>query len=132
MRNRIPKMANDLRRFVEAYRYGEWIGYVTQGFDFKNFLNGLGWFSRSGCKGCLNSGGMPNCEVRTCCKGKSLSNCYFCEDFSKCAKLAYQKETYKIEENYTRIKQVGYEQWLKEQELKSKDNFDNIRYLEKK
>ena len=50
----------------------------------------------------------------------------------KCAKLAYQKETYKIEENYVRIKQIGYKQWLKEQESKSKENFDNIQYLEKK
>ena len=74
---------------------------------------------------------MPNCEVRNCCRGKGFDNCYFCKDFLKCAKLAYQKETYKIEENYARIKQVGYERLLKGQESKSKENFDNIHYLEK-
>lgn len=132
MQTRIPQMASELQRFVEAYRYGEWIGYITQDFDFKNFLKGLGWFAHSGCKGCLNGGGMPNCEVRDCCKGKGLDNCYFCEEFLKCAKLAYQKETYKIEENYFKIKQSGYEQWLKEQKLKSNKSFDNIHYLEKK
>jgi len=75
---------------------------------------------------------MPNCEVRNCCKGKGFDNCYFCEDFPKCTKLAYQKATYKIEENHKRIRQIGYEQWLKEQKLKSKENFDNIHFLEKK
>jgi len=132
MQARIPKMARDLQRFVEAYRYGEWIGYVTQDFDFRTFLKGLGWFANSGCNGCLKGGGMPNCEVRNCCKEKGLGNCYSCEDFLKCTKLAYQKETYKIEENFRRIKQIGYGQWLKDQVLKSKEGFDNIHLLEKK
>jgi len=75
---------------------------------------------------------MPTCEVRTCCKGKDLRNCYSCEDFTKCKKLEYQKETYKIQESYERIKQIGYENWLKEQEEKAKEGFDNIHFLERK
>jgi hypothetical protein len=124
-------MAGELKRFVEAYRYGEWIAYITQDFDFQNLMKGLGWFASSGCKGCLEGGGMPNCEIRNCCKEKSLKNCYFCKDFTACEKLGYQRETYKIGENYERIRQVGYENWLKEQEEKMKENFDNIHFLEK-
>lgn len=75
---------------------------------------------------------MPACEVRTCCKGKEFENCYFCEDFQKCEKLRYQKETYRIERNRARIESVGYEKWLKEQEEKRKRGFDNIVFLEKK
>jgi hypothetical protein len=127
-----PKMAKELKKFVEAYRYEEWIAYVTQAFDFKNFMRGLEWFVNSGCGGCLQSGGMPNCEVRNCCIEKSLKNCYFCKDFLKCKKLAYQKETYRISENYDRIKRIGYEKWLKEQEEKLREDFDNIYFLEKK
>lgn len=130
MQARIPEMAEELRRFVEAYRYGEWIEFMTQDFDFQNLMMGLKWFASSGCKGCLQGGGMPNCEIRKCCLEKGLKNCYFCQDFLECVKIGYQKETYRIEENYRRIRQIGYGKWLKEQEEKLKENFDNIQFLE--
>jgi hypothetical protein len=131
MQKRIPNMAKELKRFVEAYGYGEWIGYVTKDFEFENFMKGLNWFANSSCVGCLREGGMPKCEVRSCCKEKGLKNCYFCEDFLECEKIGYQKETYGINENYDRIKRIGYEKWVKEQEEKLKEDFDNIHYLEK-
>jgi hypothetical protein len=132
MRSKIPDMAEELRRFVQAYRYGEWINYITQDFEFGNFIKGLNWFANSHCKGCLQGGGMPACEVRTCCKEKDLKNCYFCGDFSSCEKLGYQKATYKINESYDRISQIGYENWLKEQNEKASKGFDNIHFLEGK
>lgn len=132
MRSRISGMAKELQRFVGAYRYGEWIAHVTQEFDFHNLMKGLNWFANSGCRGCLEGGGMPNCAVRNCCKEKKLQNCYSCQDFLKCEKLAYQRQTYRIEESYQRIKQVGYERWLKEQEEKAREGFDNIHFLERK
>jgi hypothetical protein len=132
MRSRIPDMAEELRRFVQAYRYGEWVQYITQDFEFGNFMKGLNWFANSSCKGCLQGGGMPACEVRTCCKGKGLKNCYFCGDFTGCEKLGYQKATYKINESYARISQIGYENWLKEQNEKASKGFDNIHFFEEK
>jgi hypothetical protein len=125
-------MAKELKRFVEAYRYGEWIGYATQDFEFGNFMKGLDWFSKWSCNKCLQGGGMPNCEIRNCCKQKGLSNCYFCKDFPKCEKLGYQRETYRINENYREIERVGYKNWLKEQKRKAKAGFDNIGFLEKR
>jgi len=132
MQKHIPKMAEELKRFVNAYGYGEWIEHITQDFNFQNFMRGLEWFANSVCGGCIQGGGMPNCEIRNCCREKGLKNCYFCKGFLKCEKLAYQKEAYKINENYERIRQVGYENWLGEQEEKSKLGFDNILFLEKK
>jgi len=132
MQARVPRMARELERFVQAYKYGEWIGFVTQSFEFKNFVEGLNWFANSGCRGCFQGGGMPNCEVRNCCKKKGLKNCYSCSDFQECKKLDYQKETYRISENLVRINQIGYESWLREQEEKLKMGFDNIDFLEKK
>jgi hypothetical protein len=75
---------------------------------------------------------MPNCEVRTCCREKGLRNCYFCQNFEKCKKLGYQKTTYKIKDNYARIKRIGYQNWLKEQDEKARKGFDNIHFLEQK
>jgi len=63
---------------------------------------------------------------------KKLQNCYFCQEFSRCKKLNYQKETYQVEKHFETIKQKGYENWLTEQEKKTRENFDNIEYLEKR
>jgi hypothetical protein len=41
MHERIPEKARDLRRFIEAYRYGDWIGHVTRDFDYPNLIKGL-------------------------------------------------------------------------------------------
>jgi len=132
MQARIPEMAVELKRFIEAYGYGEWIQTITRDFDFNNLMKGLNWFANSSCPSCLKGGGMPRCEVKVCCLQKKLKNCYFCEEFSRCAKLSYQKETYRVEKHYGRIRQIGYESWLGEQEEKIKENFDNIEYLEKR
>jgi hypothetical protein len=125
-------MAEELKRFVQAYKYGDWIQHITQDFEFGNFMKGLNWCANSGCNGCLQGGGMPNCEIRTCCKEKDLRNCYFCRDFEECEKLGYQKATYKINDSYIRINQIGYENWLKEQKEKASKGFDNIHFLEQK
>lgn len=125
-------MAEELKRFVRAYKYGDWIQHATQDFEFGNFMKGLNWFANSGCNGCLQGGGMPNCEIRTCCKNKGLKNCYFCGDFAKCEKLGYQKATYGINESHDRIGQIGYKDWLKEQKEKASQGFDNIYFLEEK
>ena len=130
MRERIPRMAFELRRFVDAYGYSQWIRNVTSDFDFDNFFAGLKWFARSGCVGCLRGGGMPNCEVRDCCSHKDLQNCYSCEEFASCDKTHYQKQTYRISDRYAQIVRIGYANWVQEQKRKTKSGFDNIEYLE--
>ncbi|UCD96691.1 MAG: DUF3795 domain-containing protein [Candidatus Bathyarchaeota archaeon] len=132
MRTRIPEIAGNLKRFIDAYGYAEWVSNITQDFSFDELMRGLNWFITSGCPGCLKGGGMPRCEVRACCQRKRLENCYFCEDFSSCDKLSYQKETYNIEENYDNIKRTSYASWLKKEEKKTDENFDNIEYLERR
>ena len=131
MSTRIPEMAAELMRYITAYGYREWIHNVTREFEFNNLLKGLEWFANSSCQGCKGAGGMPGCEVRVCCSGKKLANCYFCDIFPLCEKLNYQKETYHLEEHFEKIKRLGYDIWLREQEKKIEENFDNIAYLEK-
>ncbi len=41
MRERIPRMAIEMKRFIDAYRYAEWIDNVSSSFDFGNFAVGL-------------------------------------------------------------------------------------------
>jgi hypothetical protein len=132
MQMRIPGIAKELKRFVDAYGYADWIGHVAPDLDFQSFIKGVDWFAGSGCPGCLHGGGMPVCEVRNCCKGKGFNNCFSCKEFAKCERLQYQKETYRVDDSYARIKHVGYDGWLKEQEQKTKEGFDNTHFLEKK
>ncbi len=132
MSMRIPRMAEELKRLIVAYRYGDWIGNVAGGFDFDEMMKGLEWFTGSGCGGCLEGGGMPRCDVRECCAEKGLENCYFCEDFRGCEKLNHQKETYEVGEHFEKIRRLGYENWVREQEKKIADGFDNIEHLERR
>lgn len=132
MQKRIPEKARDLRRFIEAYRYSDWIEHMTRDFDYPNLIKGLQWFTNSACRGCGAGGGMPSCEVRECCRKKGYENCYSCGDFSSCRKLGYQKETYKIDHEYQQIRKIGYEKWRKMQEEKARVGFDNIVLLERK
>jgi len=132
MQKHIPEMAKNLKRLIDAYGYAEWIHNITRDFNFDDLMKGLSWFANSGCPGCLEGGGMPLCEVRVCCLQRKLKNCYFCDEFASCQKLSYQKETYNIGGNYESIREIGYINWLKEQERKTGENFDNIEYLEKR
>jgi len=125
-------MAAEMKRYVDAYGYSEWIGNVSSGFDFQNFEAGLKWFASSNCAGCSTGGGMPRCPIRDCCSEKELKNCYSCPQFGSCDKNHYQKQTYRIGDHYAQIAQRGYAKWLVEQKRKSKSGFDNIGYLEKK
>lgn len=129
MQKRIPRMATEMNRFVDAYGYSQWIRNVTSDFDFDNFLVGLKWFASSGCAGCSRGGGMPKCEVRDCCSQKKLQDCYRCPQFTSCNKNLYQKQTYRIGDQYARIAQTGYSKWLQEQRRKTRNGFDNIEYL---
>jgi hypothetical protein len=132
MRERIPKMAIELKTFVDAYGYSEWIENVNSGFDFQSFIAGLKWFASSNCVGCSKGGGMPKCSIRDCCSEKNLRNCYFCPRFVSCGKNQYQKLTYRIGDHYAQIARIGYGKWLAEQKRRDKSGFDNIEYLEKK
>ena len=132
MQTRIPDMAKNLKRFIDAYGYVEWIHNITQAFNIDDLLKGLTWFSTSHCLGCLRDGGMPQCDVRACCQSKNLNNCYFCNDFPSCEKLSYQKNTYKVDKDYANIQHIGYTNWLKTQAKKTTKNFDNINYLEER
>jgi hypothetical protein len=87
----IPKMAEELKRFVQAHGYGEWIEHVTQDFDFENLMKGLEWFANSGCLGCIQGGGMPNCKVRNYCIEKGLEKLLFLRRFSKVRKTQLSK-----------------------------------------
>ncbi len=96
------------------------------------YCGGCPSYKKGTCYGCASQNKTQkriskwNCKIRKCCLEKNkLTFCYECKDFP-CKIRKYldtrYKNKYKIDliENSLKIKEIGLEQWLKEQEKKYK------------
>jgi hypothetical protein len=128
---RVKYAAGELKRLIDTTRYG-WMEEVVKSFRFSEFRKGLEWFSQAQCSGCLNGGGAP-CENRKCVAGKGLRSCLLCDDYLTCANTRYQRETYPfVVDNYRRVKEVGFEKHLEEEEERARAGVDLMGHLERK
>jgi hypothetical protein len=128
---RVRFTAGELKRLVDTVRYG-WVEDVVKSFSFIEFRKGLEWFSQAQCRGCLAGDGAP-CENRSCASEKGLKSCLLCESYLKCPKTAYQREWYPfVTENYERVKRVGFETYLREEEERARAGVDLMGHLERR
>ena len=128
---RVSFMAMELKRLIDSTRYG-WVKDVVKSFDFDEFRKGLEWFSDSQCPKCLNSGGAP-CQNRKCAPAKGLKSCLQCDDFPSCQNTVYQRETYPfVIDNFHRVKAIGFEKHLEEEEERAKAGASLMSHLERK
>jgi hypothetical protein len=128
---RVKFMAGELKRLVDTVRY-EWVGYVVKSFSFEEFRKGLEWFSDAQCPTCLKGGGAP-CENRKCASAKKLQSCLLCDDYLKCKNTDYQREWYPfVVENYDRVRQVGFEKYLDEEEQRAQAGVDLMGHLDRR
>lgn len=110
---------------------------IAKFFDFAQFMKGLQWLSaqQAVCKGCASEvvpssslllpGRNPDCKIRSCCFGKGFRFCHECSDFA-CKELVKLKEHYPCcLRNLERLREVGIEKWLEEQQLKVKTGLTN-------
>jgi hypothetical protein len=124
-------MAGELKRLVDTVRYN-WVKDVVKSFDFDEFRKGLEWFSAAQCPMCLNGGGAP-CENRKCATKKSLQSCLLCDDYLTCRNTEYQRDVYPfVVENYNRVKEVGFQKHLEEEEERAKAGVDLMGHLERR
>ena len=99
-------------------------------YNHEEFMKGLQWFSnqKPSCKGCdceitpasssLLPGRNAECKIRNCCFEREFRFCYECPEFA-CGKLVKLKEHYPYcLRNLKRMKNVGVERWLEEQQAK--------------
>jgi len=104
----------------------------VKSFSFSEFRKGLEWFSQAQCQGCLAGDGAP-CENRGCASEKGLRSCLLCESYLECPKTAYQREWYPfVTENYERVKRVGFETYLREEEERARAGVDLMGHLERR
>lgn len=124
-------MAGELKRLVDTVRYG-WVKDVVKSFDFDEFRKGLEWFSDSQCPTCLKGGGAP-CENRKCAPKRNLKSCLLCDDYLTCRNTEYHRDVYPfVVDNYNRVKQVGFEKHLEEEEERTKAGIDLMGHLERR
>jgi len=128
---RVRFAAGELKRLVDTVRYG-WVEDAVKSFSFSEFRKGLEWFSQAQCRGCLAGDGAP-CENRGCASEKGLRSCLLCESYLECPKTAYQREWYPfVAENYERVRQVGFETYLREEEERARAGVDLMGHLERR
>ena len=128
---RVRMMAMELKRLVDTARY-DWVSNMVKSFSFDEFRKGLEWFSDSQCPMCLNGGGAP-CENRKCAYGKSLQSCLLCNEYLTCKNTEYQRDVYPfVADNYERVKQIGFQRYLAEEEERTKAGIDMMGHLERR
>ena len=129
---RVRFTAGELKRLVDTTRY-EWLRYAEQSFDFEDFRRGLEWFSHAQCPGCLAGGGPPKCRNRGCAHEKRLRSCLQCADFMSCSNTDYVRDFYPfVSDSYKRVKEVGLDKHLEEEELRARAGVDLMGHLERR
>ena len=128
---RVKIMAGELKRLVDTVRY-DWVKEMVKSFEFDQFRKGLEWFSGAQCPTCLKGGGAP-CENRKCAPRKGLQSCLLCNDYLTCKNTEYHRDIYPfVVDSYNRVKQVGLEKHLEEEEERAKAGIDMMGHLERR
>ncbi len=84
----LKELTKQYQELIEKYAFEEW---APKDFDFKEFKKGLVSIQNTPlCPGCLNGGGVPDCEIRSCARRKNIADCSECgrpEDCKNSEKL---------------------------------------------
>ena len=128
---RVKIIAGELKRLVDTVGY-DWVESAVKSFKFKEFRRGLEWFAQAQCPMCLNGGGAP-CENRKCAAEKRLDSCLLCDNYLTCGHTIYQRDRYPfVVENYERVKKVGLQKHLEEEEERARAGVDLMGHLERR
>ena len=128
---RVKVMAGELKRLVDICRY-DWMEAGVKSFQFKEFRKGLEWFAGAQCHMCLAGGGAP-CENRKCASAKGLQSCLLCGNHLTCQHTQYQRDWYPfVVDNYNRVKLVGLQKHLEEEEERAKAGIDLMAHLQRR
>ncbi len=78
----LMELAGKYKSMVESYGLEHW---GATGFDYEEFVKGLGRVSElDACPGCLSGGGPDECKLKQCICERGLETCVDCSEFSDC------------------------------------------------
>ncbi|MFA4987522.1 MAG: DUF3795 domain-containing protein [Candidatus Brocadiia bacterium] len=121
IRNRIPRQAAELRDSMLKEGMDQWGQYIPGFEGFWKFLNSLPeneqkCSCRAGC-------GNPACEIRGCARAKGVDVCPFCAEYP-CQRIkALAKGYFFMMADAARMKEIGLDAWIAEQEERAKTGF---------
>ena len=121
-RNRIPERARTLQDAMRKEGYEHW-GQGIPGFkEFWQFLGGLAESeSRCSCRG--GDCGPPFCGIRKCAQQRGVEVCPFCQEYP-CKRIDGIAKGYPtLLADGKRMKEIGLEAWIDEQEERAKTGF---------
>lgn len=119
---RIPERARLLKDTMQKEGWDVW-GKETPGF--KEFWSFLSFLVESGANCSCRTGkcGPPFCTIRKCAPEKGLDVCVYCEDYPCDRILGIAKGYVTMLADGQRMKEIGLEAWIQEQEERRKTGF---------
>ncbi|UCE29402.1 MAG: DUF3795 domain-containing protein [Candidatus Bathyarchaeota archaeon] len=122
---KIKTAANNLRDIIAHYGFdkimpelAKWEASLEHYNEFNQFVDGLVKMFGD-CPGCLQSGGDPDCKVRSCTKQKGYRTCAECSESETCESLAPYRKGYEgLTQALQDIKQNGIERYAQETQKK--------------
>ena len=122
-RNKTPQKARELRLSLIEGEFEEWGPGISEYKDFWKLLNRFADTPEDMC--CKNkSCGHPNCRIRKCAEEKGLECCAFCEDYPCEMIINFGKSEPLLIHDGMRIKEIGIEAWIEEQEKRKEKGFN--------
>lgn len=121
-RGRIPQRAQSLRDSMAEEGYELWGGEIPRFTEFWTFLTDL-CSPEKACPGCQKGGGPPLCSIRKCCQERQYDVCAFCDDYPCHRITALAKGYPTLIADGERMKRIGIDAWVEEQEKRVKTGF---------
>jgi len=115
---RISKSGNELKKVLDAFKFGDFSNQVPGLEDYATFekvLNNIITIFGQ-CAACQKGGGDPQCKIRLCCREKGYQTCAECSSFPCERFKALESSLSLIEQNLEEIKKIGLEEWCQKQQ----------------
>lgn len=121
-KGKIADLARDLRKELRDSKFKNFADFAAKtsfGKAYKNYdtcYEVLGAMVKFRCKrGCNAGGGPPFCNIRKCCRKKTIEGCWLCAEFEKCPKLDFLNAVHgdAHRANLRAIKKKGLSEFLK-------------------
>ncbi|MHA2049812.1 MAG: DUF3795 domain-containing protein [Promethearchaeota archaeon] len=118
----VPKRAAELKEVLVKEDFEGWGQQFKEFGDFWTLLNTLINVEEDKC--CkTDKCGAPFCGIRKCAKEKEIKACPFCSEYP-CDKIKlFAKSEGTLLFDGQRLKELGVEEWIKEQEIRRRDGF---------
>ena len=131
---KIKTAANNLRDTIAHYGFdkimpelAKWEPSLKHYNEFNQVVDGLVKMFGD-CPGCLQSGGDPNCKVRSCVKQKGYRTCAECSESETCESLAPYRKGYKgLTQALQTIRQDGIKRYAKETQKKVDNGYSYLK-----